>query len=207
MKASVPLLAPLLRSDTQGRLLAELYLHPGRERTTTELAALADTALANASREVRRLVDAGFLLARSSGRNKYLRVNEEHPLFRPVAEILRHAYGPVAVLGPLLRDVPGVDEAYVFGPWAARLAGETGAEPGDVDVLVIGDALDHGALDAAMAAARRMLGREVAPLAVSHRAWAEQDDAFLRDVRDGHLVSVPLGEAARERRLALDAGR
>lgn len=194
MKASVPVLAPLLRSDTQGRLLAELYLHPERERTTSELARLADTALPNASRELRRMADAGFLLARTSGRNRYLRVNQEHPLYQPVAEILRYAYGPVAVLGPLLRDVPGVVEAYVYGSWAARLAGEVGSDPEDIDLLVIGDRVDVAALDDAAETARKELGREVNPRAVTQRAWGEKSDLFLRHLYDRPLVSIPLKE-------------
>lgn len=188
----MPVLTPLLRSDTQGRLLAELYLHPEKERTATELARLADTGLPNASRELSRMVDAGFLHVRVSGRNRYLRVNEQHPLYRPVSEILRYAYGPVAVLRRLLRAVTGVDEAYIYGSWAARLRGEVGANPQDIDVLVIGDRVDHAALDAAAEEARRQLGREVNPRAVSRRAWQEKDDLFLRHVSDRPMVNIPL---------------
>lgn len=190
----MPTLSPLLRSDTQGRLLAELYLNPGRERTVSELAAAADTAVANASRELRRMVEAGFLLARTVGRSRLIRVNDEHPLYRPVAEILRYAYGPTAVLAPLLRDVPGADEAYIYGSWAARLHGETGFDPRDVDVLVVGDEIDLAALDTAAETARKRLGREVNPRAVSHRAWGDKDDLFLRHLYDRPLVSLPLRE-------------
>ncbi|WP_425842723.1 helix-turn-helix domain-containing protein [Agrococcus sp. TSP3-2-1] len=190
MKPSVPLLAPLLRSDTQGRLLAELYLHPERERSVTELASAADTAVANASRELGRMVDAGFLLARTVGRSRLLRVNEEHPLYRPVAEILRYAYGPIAVLAPLLRGVPGIDEAYVYGSWAARLVGEAGPDPRDVDVLIVGDAVDLAALDGVAETARKQLGREVHPRVVSRRAWGEKTDLFLRHLYDRPLVSI-----------------
>lgn len=186
----MPVLSPLLRSDVQGRLLAELYLHPGEERTVTELARLAGTPLPNASRELRRMTDAGFLLARTSGRNRYLRVDERHPLYRPVSEILRYAYGPVAVLGPLLRGVPGVDEAYIYGSWAARLMGEGGPNPQDIDVVVIGDEVDHEALDSAAEHARRELGREVNPRVVSRRAWERKDDLFLRHLHERPLVPV-----------------
>lgn len=190
----MPVLAPLLRSDTQGRLLAELYLHPEKERTATELARLADTALPNASRELSRMVAAGFLHARTSGRNRYLRVNDKHPLYRPVSEILRYAYGPVSVLSQLLREVSGAEEAYIYGSWAARLAGEVGPDPEDVDVLVIGDHVDHDTLDMAAEKARQQLGREVNPHAVSRRAWTEKDNLFLRHLTDRPLVSVPLSE-------------
>jgi DNA-binding transcriptional ArsR family regulator len=192
VKPSVPVLAPLLRSDTQGRLLAELYLHPDEERTATELARRADTTLPNASRELSRMVDAGFLLARASGRNRYIRVNEQHPLYRPVSEIVRYAYGPLAVLGPLLAGVPGVEEAYVYGSWAARLSGESGPNPEDIDVLVVGDAVDATALDDAAEVARKALGREVNPRAVTLRAWQRREDLFLRHLHERPLVAIPI---------------
>jgi hypothetical protein len=192
MKPSVPVLAPLLRSDTQGRLLAELYLQPGRERTTTELALSADTALANASRELNRLAHAGFLLSRTSGRNHYFQVNEAHPLYRPVSEIVRYAYGPLAVLGPLLDSVPGIEEAFIYGSWAARLAGEIGPDPHDIDVLAIGDDIDRSALDTVAESARRQLGREINPRAVSRRAWESKPDLFLQHLRERPLINIPL---------------
>lgn len=190
------MLTPLLRSDTQGLLLAELYLYPEKERTATELARLAGTGLPNASRELSRMVNAGFLHARSSGRNRYLRVNEKHPLYRPVSEILRYAYGPVAVLTPLLREVSGAEEAYIYGSWAARLSGEVGPNPEDIDVLVIGNDVDHDALDAAADAARQRLGREVNPRAISRRAWDEKADLFLRHLKERPLVRIPIEEAS-----------
>lgn len=190
----MPVLTPLLRSDVQGLLLAELYLHPEKERTATELARLAGTGLSNASRELSRMVDAGFLHARTSGRNRYVRVNEQHPLHRQVSEILRYAYGPVAVLTPLLREVPGAEEAYIYGSWAARLSGEIGPNPEDIDLIVIGNQLDHAALDAAADAARAQLGREVNPRAVSRRAWDEKADLFLKHLTERPLVRIPLTE-------------
>ncbi|OMH25431.1 hypothetical protein BKD30_05895 [Tersicoccus phoenicis] len=192
MKPSVPALTPILRSDTQGRLLAELYVNPDEEYTATELARRAETTLPTASRELSRMVDAGFLLARVSGRNRYLRVNEQHPLYRPVSEIVRYAYGPIAVLGPLLAAVPGVDEAYVYGSWAARLSGESGPNPEDIDVLVVGDAVDFTALDDAAEVAREALGREVNPRPVSRRAWRDRDDLFLRHLHERPLVAIPI---------------
>ena len=192
----MPVLAPLLRSDTQGRLLAELYLHPGEERTATELARRADTTLPNASRELSRMVDAGFLLARASGRNRFLRVNEQHPLYRPVSEIVRYAYGPLAVLGPLLAAVPGAEEAYIYGSWAARLSGEPGPNPQDIDVLVVGDGIDVAALDDAAEEARTALGREVNPRAITRRAWQNREDLFLRHLHERPLVAIPI-EAAK----------
>lgn len=194
MQTSPPLLAPLLRSETQGRLLAQTYLNPDLERTITDLAARADTSVANASRELNRLVSSGYLSARTSGRNRYIRANQDHPLFQPVAQILMYAYGPMAVLPPVLAMVPGVDDAYIYGSWATRLAGEMGPDPHDIDVLVVGDDIDLDALTAATDDARRTLGRDVNARAVSPETWVSAQDVFHKHIRERPHVRLSLRE-------------
>lgn len=179
----MPVLAPLLRSDTQGRLLAELYLHPEKERTATELAHRVGTTLPNASRELNRMVTAGYLTVRSSGRNRYLRVNDQHPLYQPVADILRYAYGPVSVLAAVLGRVEGVEQAFIYGSWAARLSGEAGPDPQDIDLLVVGDNVDLDALDEEVENARIQLGREVNPYTISSQVWSEGNELFIRHLK------------------------
>lgn len=58
----------------------------------------------------------------------------------PLAELLAVTYGPTAVLGEILAYVPGVNEAYLYGSWAARYRGHRGDVPRDVDVLAVGNA-------------------------------------------------------------------
>lgn len=192
MKPSVPVLTPLLRSDTQGKLLAELYLHPEKERTATELARRVGTTLPNASRELNRMVTAGYLTVRSSGRNRYLRVNDQHPLYQPVADILRYAYGPVSVLATVLGRVEGVEQAFIYGSWAARLSGEAGPDPQDIDLLVVGDNVDLDALDEEVENARIQLGREVNPYTVSSQVWSEGNELFIRHLKARPLVQISL---------------
>lgn len=192
MKPSVPVLTPLLRSDMQGKLLAELYLHPEKERTATELAHRVGTSLPNASRELNRMVTAGYLTVRSSGRNRYLRVNDQHPLYQPVADILRYAYGPVSVLAAVLGRIEGVEQAFIYGSWAARLSGEAGPDPQDIDLLVVGDNVDLDALDEEVENARIQLGREVNPYTVSSQVWSEGNELFIRHLKARPLVQISL---------------
>jgi DNA-binding transcriptional ArsR family regulator len=191
MKASVPLIAPLLRSDLQGNLLATLLLAPEKERTLTELTAAVDGSMPTVHREVDRLVASEFLTERRSGRNRYIRANSEHPLYSAVREIVEYAYGPRVVLPAVLADVGGVDDAYVYGSWAARMNGEAGADPADIDVLVIGKP-DRAALYDAAAAARGRLRREVNIRAVSPERWNEAGEPFLRTVKSRPLVKLDL---------------
>lgn len=65
MKSSSALLSPILRSDTRGRLLADLVLHPEREVALTEFARRVGAASPTIMRDVDRLVNGGILKDRS----------------------------------------------------------------------------------------------------------------------------------------------
>jgi DNA-binding transcriptional ArsR family regulator len=194
MKAAPPVLLPLLRSAFQGELLAWLYLHPDGEFAAIDLAKRFGVSHATASREADRLAAAGLIAERRHGNLRLLRANVDTPVAGPLAELLALTYGPVAILGELLGEVEGVDEAYVYGSWASRYRGEPGQVPRDVDVLVVGEADEDDLFEAARAA-ERVLGREVNVRRVSHSAWrADRGDPFLESVRARPLVRLNLSE-------------
>ncbi|SDN36802.1 hypothetical protein SAMN05216368_10554 [Cryobacterium flavum] len=191
MKPSVPLLSPILRSDTQGRLLAQLFAHPQREVTVSELARLAEATLPTALRDVDRLVRGGYLTERRVGRNRMIRANEEHPLYAALKQIVTYGYGPTVVIPDLLRGRPGIDAAYIYGSWAARLNGEPGTDPNDIDVLVVGDVEPSQFYPIALEATK-MLGREVSINVISPNRWQRADDGFIRTVQARPLVQLDL---------------
>jgi hypothetical protein len=191
MKPRVPLLSPLLRSDTQGRLLAQLFAHPERDFAVSELARLAQATLPTALRDVDRLVEAGYLTERRMGRNRMVRANAAHPLFVPLSQIVIYGYGPTAVLPDLLRDVPGIDAAYIFGSWAARLEGQPGADPNDIDLLIVGDTEPSQFYDLAREATQA-LGREVNINVVTPSRWNRADDGFIQTVKTRPLIELEL---------------
>jgi DNA-binding IclR family transcriptional regulator len=69
---SSPLL-PLLRSCVQGDLLALLYLHPNRDYSLTEAAALIGASVKTVHTEASRLIAAGFVRDSRRGNIRLLR--------------------------------------------------------------------------------------------------------------------------------------
>lgn len=195
MKESPPLLLPLLRSQTHGELLAWLFLHPEAEYSTTDLARLVGTSQSTVSREATVLADAGLVSERRHGRLRLLRAAGNTSIARPLTDLLAVTYGPLPVLTKSLRDLNGVEQAYIHGSWAARYQGEPGAVPRDVDVLVIGDADDDELYDVARKA-RTTLGREVDIQRVTSRQWEDSpdDDPFLTMVHSRPLIRLALRE-------------
>jgi predicted transcriptional regulator len=86
-------LAPILRSETQARLLAALLLQPEREASIADIARETGADPGNLHAEVERLVQSGILADRRVGRTRLLRASHS-PLNRPLADLLVMGYGP-----------------------------------------------------------------------------------------------------------------
>ena len=66
-----------------------------------------------------------------------------------------------AVVADALRPIEGIEEAYIYGSWAARRKGQGGQRPvGDIDVLILGDP-GRDQLYHALAVAEKHLGRPI----------------------------------------------
>ncbi|MGH9054958.1 MAG: ArsR family transcriptional regulator [Acidimicrobiales bacterium] len=195
MKVAVPTLAPLLRSEVQGRILAEVFADPEAEHSITELARRAWTSVPTAIREIDRAEAARAVTTRRLGNTRLVKADGDNPLARPLAEIVLATFGPPAVLAEELSGISGIDQVYLFGSWAARYRGEPGRAPNDIDVLVIGTP-DR---DDVFAAAERAEARLRLPVQVTIRSpdqWADRGDPFVAEVRSRALVPVAVaGEA------------
>jgi predicted nucleotidyltransferase len=194
MHAASPPLLPLLRSRLQADLLTLVLLSPEQEWTLTELASRTGASVSSVQREMVRAEQAGVVSSRRLG-NVRLVTAVASPLTGPLTELLVRSFGPRQVVAEELSGVAGVQEAYLFGSWAARYAGETGRPPVDIDVLVIGRPDRDDLYDAAQRAGSR-LAREVNVTIRSSQWWHEGDDAFHAEVMRRPLVPITSTEGA-----------
>jgi len=191
MKSASPPLLPLLRSEAQGRLLAEILLHPAEEHSITDLAHRANAPLATVVREVNRFEDAGIAVSRAVGRSRMVRADNGGAIARPLTELVALTFGPPVVLADELAEVPAIQEVFLHGSWAARLAGRRGPAPQDVDVLVVGTP-NRSDLDAAADRAERRLGMRVDIRIRSPEQWAAAEDLFVLQLRSKPLYRLDL---------------
>lgn len=139
-------------------------------------------------------MDNDILLDRHEGRNRLVRANDEHPLFRPMVDIIFATYGPVPVLRDLFAGVDGAERVLIYGSWAARRAGEGGAFPNDIDVLVVGSS-PRRELTAIASAASSRLDVPVNITRVSAEEWgADEPTPFVATLRERPTVDVMTGE-------------
>lgn len=186
---------PLFRSDAQARLLARLFVtRPDRPSTLTSLSQEIGIPLSTLQREVEALEQSGLVSSDRVGNARLVRPNEESPFFSDLHSLLLKAFGPVAVLSSLLRDVQGVERALIFGSWARRYQGEPGPAPRDLDLLVVGDISPHAVYGVAREA-ERDLQIDVNPVVVSKDEW-DSPDGLVRRIKSGPVVELPLDDAA-----------
>jgi DNA-binding transcriptional ArsR family regulator len=179
-------LLPILRSQQQGEILA-LLGDPGLELSLTGIAERTGAPHPSVRREIQRAEQAGLVTTRKVGNTRLVRADTASPYYAGLADVLTRAFGVPAVLAEVLRPIPGIADAYVYGSWAARHEGQAGTRPvGDIDVLILGEP-DRDQLYDALSAAERRLGRSV-EAAIRGTGWLDAGSGSFHDT----VISRPL---------------
>jgi DNA-binding transcriptional ArsR family regulator len=186
-RRSTPPLLPILRSQQQGEILALLLGDPDRELSLTAISRLTGAPHPSVYREVQRAEQVGIVTTRKVGNTRLVRAQTDSPYYAGLADVLTRAFGVPAVLTEALRHVSGIDDAYIYGSWAARHDGQPGQRPvGDIDVLLLGDP-DRDKLYDALSVAETRLGRPV-QATVRHTDWLSSGSGSFHD----NLTSRPM---------------
>ena len=195
-RTATPPLLPILRSRQQGEILALVLGDPEPELSLTEIAERTTAPHASVYREIRRAEEAGLVTSRKVGNTRLVRANTDSPYYAGLADVLTRAFGVPAVLARALRGVGGIEEAYVYGSWAARHAGERGTRPvGDIDVLVLGEP-DRDQLYEALSSAENRLGRPV-QATIRGPGWLRSGSgSFHQTVTGRPILQLELGDPA-----------
>ncbi|MEN9715706.1 MAG: hypothetical protein RJA35_1173 [Actinomycetota bacterium] len=189
MKPKPALLSPLIRSDVQGLILARLFLNAGLDYTITELADFAITSVPTAMREVDRLVEAEYVVDKNLGRVRLIRANQDHPLFQSIFQIVAHSYGPAAILPAALKDLFGLQQAFIHGEWAARLAQIPGPIPTDLDLILVGN-MNRIDASRALAKAEKVIGKTINVQFASNFDWERDGSDFIREIKSRPLLAL-----------------
>lgn len=189
MQRAIPSLAPILRSDVQGRILAELLIDPSRELSSADLARRLGVSSSTVSREIDRAELANIVTTRRVGNVRLVRADADNPLHSPLKQLVLATYGAPAVIADEFGAIEGIEHLYLFGSWAARYEGQPGPAPRDIDVLLIGHVDRERVYDAAERAERR-LTLMVQVTFRTPRQWADGKDPFIVEVKSRPLVPV-----------------
>ena len=189
MKTKAPPLLPFFRSETQARILAALFLLEDEGMSLADLSRFTGSATPTIHHEVERLEAAGVVISSRVGNVRLVRANRDVPYFKELHALLLKTYGPVTVLSLGLENIDGIEKAYIFGSWARRYLGETGAFPGDIDLLVVGDPDPEAVYEASRLAENR-LRSGVNPTILTPAEWKHPRTGFVKTVKSGPKVAL-----------------
>jgi hypothetical protein len=128
---------------------------------------------------------------RQVGRSRLIRANSDSPLAEPLRAILMVATGPTVMLAEELGRIGGIQSAFLYGSFAARMIGHAGPTPNDIDVMVLGEP-DVDAVYEACTRVETAVRRPVNPTILTSEEFAASS-GFLDNVRSGPAVAV-IGE-------------
>jgi predicted nucleotidyltransferase len=166
------------------RLLTHFLVRPDQRLHLRALQERTGMGMGALQRELRRFEALGLVRRVEERGRVYFDPVPGHPSWTAFRTLLREHGDPVEVVREVLRDVPGIKAAFVFGS-TARGGARTGS---DVDVLIVEEGMPAAAIGRAMIEAESLLGRSLDVKRLTPAVLAEKlrrGSAFLRDVASG----------------------
>ncbi len=170
--AGLRTLERLLGSRSRARLLTIFVTHPGQEFYAQRLTAMTGLADSSVRYELRRLERLGVLTARTEGRERHYRIDDRHPLFPELKQMVYKTSGLGEILRDALTGTSGVEVAFIYGSVAKSEERPTS----DLDLFILGTP-DREKLAAALEDAERRLGREINLVTMTMDEWRARSTA------------------------------
>ena len=174
---NIDLLDTLISSKTRIRLLLRFFLNP---ENTSYLRGLADETgeSTNSIRvELNRLEEAGMLDSFNQGNKKLFKVNQKHPLFFDVRNIILKYVGIDQIIENVINRLGNVGEVYVLGEYAQ------GKDSGVIDLLLLGE-VDHEYLNKLTLKVEKVILRKI-----RHLVYINKDAEFENHLNNkAHLL-------------------
>jgi predicted nucleotidyltransferase len=178
-------------SEVRRQILRTFFARPEVARHVRELAREIHRSPTIVGEELDRLERTGILTSERIGRARRYRVDEQSPIASEIRSLVQKTIGIEARVREAIADLPGIEEAFLYGSYAR---GDERATS-DLDLFVVGS-VDQEALTERLADVERDLGRDV-NIATYDRGELErlrQDaDLFVAGVLEGPRVPL-IGE-------------
>jgi predicted nucleotidyltransferase/predicted transcriptional regulator len=122
------------KSEITKALLNYFFLNPEESLYVNELARKLGLDKRNLVRKIRELEKEGLLKSETRGNLKLYSINKRYPLFGEVRNIFLKTAGLEDRLKKILKDIPGIKKALIYGSYARNKM----SSHSDIDLLVVG---------------------------------------------------------------------
>ncbi len=180
-------------SEVRRQILRTFFARPGLVRHVRELARELGWSATIVGQELDRLERTGILTSDRIGRARRYRVDEQSPIASEIRSLVQKTIGVEARIRDAIADLPGIEEAFLYGSYAR---GDERATS-DLDLMVIG-AVEQEDLSERLAGVERDLKRDVNVTSYDRdeiERLRSEGDLFVERVLDGPRVLLIGGKA------------
>lgn len=158
-----------IRSNIEKELLTYYFLNAGAAHHINELARILNLDPANLDKKLKQLEAFGLFTSERRGNQAIYSLNRKFPLFKEYSSIINKTYGLENLLKKHLKNVKGIENAYIFGSYANTVFDNFS----DIDLLVVGkqNAMD---LSNALHKTEKMINREINPIEFGPAEYSKQ---------------------------------
>ncbi len=185
---------------TKRKILALFFLNPGKEFYFSEVVRLTGTRQGVIQRELKNFAEADILTSEKRGRQIFYAVNQKHPIFQDLRNIIFKTYGVIGKIRDALEPhEEQISIAFVYGSFARgeEISGS------DLDLFIVGD-IQLDQLVNALSPVEEAIGREINPTLFSanefKKKWSQKNH-FIRSMADTEKEFI-IGSDDELRRLA-----
>ena len=177
-----------LRSGIKSKALNYFFLNEEKSIYINELARLISADPMNLYRSLIKLEGEGLLLSEFRGKERYFLSNKKNPLYKNYKEIFLKTHGLEAMLKDVLKKVKGLEEAFIYGSYAA----DGFDNYSDIDIMAVGS---HSAieLNRALSVLQKETGRQINAVSYSRAEYEKRKkkkDPFICGVLKKKKIKV-----------------
>ena len=176
-----------LRSKITQNVLSYLFLHPKQMFYLNELARQLKADSGNLTRKLNELVHQGILESEVRGNLKYFGLNPRFPFREEYRRIVQQTVGLEAMLRDAFKKLRGVQEAYLYGSYAANRMDSSS----DIDLLAVGDH-ESLALQREIVKIQKRIGRDINCTGMTEKEFVRRraSDPLLKSIFSKPIVRL-----------------
>jgi predicted nucleotidyltransferase len=177
-----------IKSKITEKLLSYFFVNEHAEKYTNELARILAVDAGNLDRKLKELVKDGLFVREQKGNQSYYSLNKKYPLLKEVKKLFNLKYGFERKLEGILKNIPKIEEAYIFGSYA-----KGNFEPeSDVDLLLVGD---HDSLESIgeIYPLQDEFAREINTVNMTRKEFEKKvkdGDDFVKNIMEGKKIKL-----------------
>jgi predicted nucleotidyltransferase len=185
-----PSLGNALFTTTQQKVLGLLYGKPDESFFTNEIVRWAQVGKGSLVRELTRLHGAGIISIRKQGNQIHYQANPDCPIYQELIGIVRKTFGIAELIRLALSPIEDqLSWACIYGSIAKGNEKATS----DIDLMLIGDALQYGDIMELLIPLEEQTGRTINPTLYTPKDWQtklELANSFVLRVEQQEKIDI-----------------